>query len=132
MARSYDVGVAALAVGAPVKWVDNLLSRHRIAGVEQASQGTTRRLAPGAVLRIAVVRLLAESLGLPVARAVAFAEEVCGSPRHSTEVGGGTAALTVDIPRLERHLAKELADAVEGAPRRPRGRPPTRHPGNAS
>lgn len=124
--RSYDVAAASLAIGAPLKWTDNLLSRHSVSGVEQGGQGTTRRLAPGAVLRIAVIRILADSLGISVARALPIAERICDSPVHAAELGGGAGVITVDIPRLERQLAVRLADAVESAPRRARGRPAAR------
>ena len=124
MARSYDVAAASLAVGAPIKWVDNLLSRHSVDGVDQGGQGTTRRLAPRAVLRIAVIRILVDSLGLSVARALPIAERICASPAHAADLGDEMGAITVDIPRLERQLAGRLADAVESAPRRARGRPP--------
>ena len=124
MVRSYDVAAASLATGSPLKWVDNLLSRHSVEGVEQGLQGTTRRLAPRAVLRIAVIRILVDSLGLSVARALPIAEQICTSPAHAADLEDEMGTVTVDVPRLERQLAGRLADAVESAPRRTRGRPP--------
>lgn len=128
MSRSYDAAAAALALNIPFKWVDNLLSRHRIPGVEQSAQGSTRRLSPAAILRLEVIRLLNEDLGLPVTRAVSFAERLCSAPGGSVAIGHGAGQLMVDLPGIDRRLAARLADAVESAPRRTRGRPPRRPP----
>lgn len=123
MARSYDAAVAALTLDVPYKWIDNLLSRHRIHGVEQATQGTTRRLSPDAIVRIRVIRILNEELGVPVSRAVRLTDQLGGSPAHDIRLGDGAGTLTVDLEATERWIARRLGDAVESAPRRTRGRP---------
>lgn len=122
MARSYDAAVAALTLEVPYKWIDNLLSRHRIPGVEQATQGTTRRLSPAAIVRIRVVRILSEELGVPVSRAVTLAERMADS-RGGITFGDGEGILQLDLDSTERWIARRLGDAVESAPRRTRGRP---------
>lgn len=126
MARSYDAAVTALTIGAPFKWVDNLLSRYRIAGVQQDSQGTTRRLSPEAILRVHVVRILTEDLGLAVGRAVALAEELCVAQGGRVELAEGVATITLNLEALERRISDRLRDAVESVPMRTRGRPPSR------
>lgn len=123
MARSYDAMVAALTLHVPFKWIDNLLSRHRISGVDQSSQGTTRRLSPGAVLRIEMIRILNHELGIPVPRAVGLAEELALAEEGSLPLGEGAGKLLIDSASIERRIASRLADAVESAPRRTRGRP---------
>lgn len=126
MAISYDVAVAALAIDAPLKWLDNLLSRHRIPGVEQARQGVTRRLSRDALATIALVRLLCTDLGVPVERAVDLAVRLCASDDDMLLMAAGTLTLAVDRADLAQRIAARLPDAVESAPRRPRGRPPIR------
>jgi hypothetical protein len=123
MARSYDAAVVALTLGVPFKWVDNLLSRHRIPGVDQATQGITRRLSPAAVVRIRVIRVLSEELGVPLPRAVELAERLAASGLDTIELGDSAGALRIDFEAVERWIAERLADAVESAPRRRRGRP---------
>ena len=115
MARSYDAAVAALTLDVPFKWIDNLLSRHRISGVDQATQGTTRRLSPAAIVRIRVIRILSHELGLPVPRAVELAEvleEADGGTLGFSDSAGG---LRIDFEAAERWIALRLPDAVESA-----------------
>lgn len=123
MARSYDAAVAALTLDVPYKWIDNLLSRHRIPGVEQTTQGTTRRLSPAAIVRIRVIRILSEELGVPVARAVSLSGLLASSPDWRASLGDGIGTLQVDRAAAERWVTRRLGDAVESAPRRVRGRP---------
>ena len=123
MARSYDVAAAALTLDVPIKWVDNLLSRHRIPGVEQARQGVTRRLSQHAITSIALVWILCEELGLPVGRAVHLAVRMTTTEDATLTFGEGSLVLGFDRATVARRLAVRVADAVESAPRRPRGRP---------
>ena len=125
MARSYDAAVTALAVRAPFKWIDNLLSRHRVPGVEQGPQGATRRLSPSAILQVAIIRLLNEELEIPIRRAVELAAELTTTGGSHT-LSHGTGRLSLQLDTLERTIASRLADAVETAPRPRRGRPPAR------
>lgn len=123
MARSYDAAVAALTLDVPFKWIDNLLSRHRIPGVEQATQGMTRRLSPKAIVRIRVIRILVEELGVPVPQAVHLTDRLEAAGPQSLRIGGSAGELRIDFEAAERWVAHRLADAVESAPSRTRGRP---------
>lgn len=122
--RSYDVTAAALALGVPAKWIDNVLSHHRVAGVVQSRQGVRRRLGPDAVLVLAVALELVDGLHLPLARALAVSAESVASrgPVHA----GAHVSLGVDLRRVERDVTERLAAAAEAAPVRPRGRPRVR------
>lgn len=131
MARSYDVAAAAVIVDAPVKWVDNLLSRHRIDGVQQHRQGVTRRIPLEAVAIIATAWILVRELGLSAAAAVALAHRVTTAVDGRLTCDEGIVTLSVDRDAVLQRLHGRLADAVEGAPRRRRGRPP-RSRGSAS
>lgn len=123
MAISYDVAVAALAIDVPQKWIDNLLSRHRLPGVEQAHQGVARRISRDALVTIAIVRLLCAELRIPLERAVDLAERLSPIGDTTLTSNEGTVTITVDRSLLARTIATRLADAIESAPRRPRGRP---------
>jgi hypothetical protein len=125
LARSYDVAAAALTLDVPIKWVDNLLSRHRIPGVEQTRQGVTRRLSQHAITTIALVWILCEELGITASKAVDLAARMTTAGDATLTFGEGSLVLGFDRATVARRLAERVADAVESAPRRPRGRPRT-------
>src|SRR5512141_1400120 len=70
MARTYDVAVAALAVGAPRKWVDNVCTHHDLLGPRAQQRGVARAIPYPALLRLAAIYELHARLGLSVADAV--------------------------------------------------------------
>lgn len=121
--RSYDIAVASLAIDAPTKWTDNLLSQHTIPNVLSAHRGIARRITHQALVRIALVRQLHVRLGVSVADAVRLAEFLLDSRPIGVHVSGQL-TLTVDLEELERQLDNRLADALESAPAIRRGRPP--------
>jgi hypothetical protein len=142
MARVYDIAVAALAIGVDRKWLDNLTSQHSIPGTEHVARGVSRRLSLRALVTAAIVRDLNQSLGVPVARAVAVSIELLdhaegrvvdgdgsgGPPVGSPGAVGGRVSdsieLRVDIGRIERDIEARLLDAMERVVPRRRGRPP--------
>jgi hypothetical protein len=123
--RLYSIAVTALAVNAPLKWTDNLLSQHDIPNVQGRARGVARGIAWPAVVQIALIRELHTRLGCGIREAVALAA-------HLLEAPGGKVAvsdpLSVQFERgsFERALHARLADALESAPRPRRGRPPHR------
>lgn len=129
--RGYSVAATALALNVDRKWLDNLLSQHRVAGVAQSRQGVQRKLSPGSLHRIATVYSLNRDLLIPVAAAIRLADELW---QDSPQTGAGDEAalrfgdITVLIRRAEIRARVEaaLADALEMAPRTRRGRPPAR------
>ena len=128
MQRSYDVRVTALALDVQHKWLDNLLSQHRIPGVEGGRQGVGRRVSDRGLLAIAVIRALSRDGGLPVSRAVRLVT-LAPDPVPDEDVIIGIAPgveLRVRLAELERRMRDRLAEAIEAAPRVPRGRPPRR------
>ena len=120
--RAFDVTAAAIALEVTPKWLDNLLSHHRIPGVVGGRQGVRRRLQPRAVLHIAVIIHLCRELGMPVRRALGTAQSLL---EHGRVVAGGL-ELRMDVTRLGWELDARLADAAESASLRRRGRPPAR------
>lgn len=123
--RSYSVAVTAIAIRAPVKWLDNLLSQHEIDDVAKRSRGRARRIARRAVTRLAIVRELHESVGCGVREAVALADRLLTSEDACVQAGGH---LSVQIARvrLDAELDRRLGEALESAPTPRRGRPPKR------
>jgi hypothetical protein len=119
--RSYTVVVAALALGADTKWLDNLLSHHQVRGVPRKKQGIQRQIPPDSLLIIAVARALIETLSLPIGRALTIADRLVESPASKVELP--PLAVHADVRAISARLHEQLADAVEGAARLPRGRP---------
>jgi hypothetical protein len=119
--RAYSVAVATLALDAEAKWLDNVLSHHSIAGVEKNRQGIQRRIPPDALLVLAIARTLIIDLNMPIASAIRLAQRVHES-RSPVDISDSI-TVAVDVARIARELNGRLADAVEGAAQRQRGRP---------
>jgi hypothetical protein len=121
--RSYSIAIASLAIDAPDKWTDNLLSQHAIPDVLSSRRGVARRIAYPALVRLALIRQLHAGLGLGVGDAVRIASDLLDS-----ENGGvherGQLTLRFDRAGLERALDARLIDVLESAPAPKRGRPP--------
>lgn len=87
MVRGYTVAAAAVTLGTSTKWIDNVLSHHKITGVTQTRQGIARKLSPHAVLILEISLELGRVLSVPLPRALALAEELAVLRRrmpHST------------------------------------------------
>jgi hypothetical protein len=125
MARLYSVAAASLAIGAPVKWTDNLLSQHAIPDIHRITRGVARGISWSALVRIALVRELHVRLGCSVHQALVLATQVLASPTSSVSFDGAI-TLGFDRQAFERLLQSRLAEALEIAPRPRRGRPPAR------
>ena len=120
--RFYDVAVASLAIEAPTKWTDNVLSQFKVPEVISSHRGVARRIPYSAVVRLAIIRALSRDVGLTVAGAVQLADRLL-QPDHQTGVSLGSLRIACDLAALERELGARLADALESAPRPRRGRP---------
>lgn len=121
MARAYTVGTIALALDVSAKWLDNILSHHRVPGVVQERQGVSRKVASDGLLHLAIAIQLIQDLGIPAANAVQIAGRLAegrGTYRSPSEL-----TLSLDVPRLRDKLETRLAQAVEIAPVPKRGRP---------
>jgi hypothetical protein len=121
MARAYTVATAALALGVPVKWVDNALSHNKVAGVHQERQGVARHLTVDGLLILAVASTLVKDLGVPLAVALQIGQLLIRNDGHHTVTVG--VRLEVDLNDLRASLLERLENAVEIAPIPKRGRP---------
>ncbi len=102
--------------------MDNLLSHHDVPGCIGGRQGLARRVSDLGVLAIAAVRLLSSDLGISVSHAVVLVREgASGSGLGVLRTAGG---VRVELPsRFAAEIQERLADALQAAPRPPRGRP---------
>ena len=121
--RSYDVAIASLAIDAPSKWTDNLLSQHRLPDVVSERRGVARRISYSGLVRLALIRQLHVELALGVGDAVRVADQLLDSGGTGV-YESGQLRLTVDRPALERALDLRLTEVLESAPAPRRGRPP--------
>jgi hypothetical protein len=122
MPRAYTVATAALAIGVPIKWVDNILSHNKLIGIRQERQGVARRLSVDGLLVLALTALLIRELGLSTAKAIIAAEGILNSGgRYSAAQG---VSIELDLATFRAGLLEQLEHAVEVAPIPRRGRPP--------
>jgi hypothetical protein len=127
MPRAYTVATAALALGMPAKWVDNILSHHTIGGVRQERQGVARRLSVEGLLILAIAALLIRELSFSTSRAIEIANGITkGEGRYSADQG---LTVQLDLPAFHASLLERLERAVEMAPLPRRGRPPANKTG---
>ena len=120
--RSYSVAIASLAIQAPSKWTDNLLTHYDIADVVHRRRGVSRGVSWPGLVRIALVRELHERLGCGVRDAVSLAGRLLSSPEDEAALGASV-SLAFDRATLERSLRQRLEEALESAPTPRRGRP---------
>lgn len=121
MARAYTLGTVALALDVPTKWLDNILSHHRVTGVIQKRQGVSRKVTLEGLLHLALALQLIHDLDLPASSALRLAvilAETGGNYRGSSSL-----AISLDLVGFRSDLEFRLAQAVEMAPVPKRGRP---------
>jgi hypothetical protein len=120
MARAYTLATAALALGTPPKWLDNILSHHRVLGVEQKRQGIARRLSIDGLLVLGVALILMREIGLPARRAIETAQYLA---KNNGIYKFEQLSLSIDLNAFRDELLGKLENAVEIAPVPKRGRP---------
>jgi hypothetical protein len=119
--------MASLAIDAPLKWTDNVLSQHQVAGVAGARRGVARRIPHASLLHLALTRELHTAMGLGVRDALGLARELL-SADDVAGVRRGSVHLGLDRRRLDEAIQRRLRDALESAPSPRRGRPARRGP----
>ena len=121
--RSYSIAITSLAIEAPAKWTDNLISQHELPDVISQRRGVARRISYPALVRLALIRQIHIGLGVGVGDAVRVAARLL-DPDGTGAYSSGPLHLTFDRPSLEGTLQARLADVLESAPTPRRGRPP--------
>lgn len=123
MARFYHVDIARFAAHADAKWVDNLLSRFDVPGVESARQGLSRRISTDGIYHIALIRRLHRDLGLGTAPAVSLATRLLSTDDARVSLADGL-VLQLDVVRFRHEIDAIIAEGVESLAPARRGRPP--------
>lgn len=123
--RAYSVAITSLAIDAPVKWTDNVLSQHPVNDVIAASRGVARRIPYGVLVRLALTRELHVTLGMTVRGSLALADELLSAGEGAVHRQGHV-RVVCDRAALEQALDHRLREALESAPSPRRGRPPHR------
>ena len=118
--RSYSVAMASLAIDAPPRWTDNVLSQYHISGIVLERRGVARKIPHSALLELALIRELNVTLNLGVREAVGIAAALWA---HAGEQQFGVLHLSFDRAGLGRAVERRLRDALESAPAPRRGRP---------
>jgi hypothetical protein len=116
--RAYTVATVAVALNVSPKWIDNILTHHKVPGVSRARQGIARRLNPEAVTVLEIVLRLTRGLEMPIGRALLLATRPTASSYSTHGV-----SLEIDLIAIRSHVEVRLAEAVEFAPVPVRGRP---------
>src|ERR1043166_3648992 len=99
MVRLYHVEAACVAADCDRKWLDNVLSRFGMDGVESGGRGRARRISLRGLRQIVVIRELALQAGVPLVEAVRISARLLadGAP---IVVGAGLAI------RSEEHTSE--------------------------
>ena len=122
MPRAYTIATAALALGMPIKWLDNTLSHHKVLGIHQQRQGVARRLTIDGLLALAVAIVLIKDIAIPLLSALQIADELVRNNGRYTSAQG--VDIQLNLETLKARLFERLENAVEIAPVPKRGRPP--------
>lgn len=122
--RAYTVAATAVTLGVTKKWVDNVLSHHRVNGVHQARQGILRRVTPAGLLTLEIALGLARAFDVPMVRALKISNDLTAARGGEIQLAGPMSiTLRVDIDTIERTLNARLERALEMTPVPKRGRP---------
>lgn len=121
--RIYHTDIAAFVADADAKWVDNLLSRFAVPGVESGRQGIARRVSMSGMKHIALTRRLSLELSIPVDAALALAIRLMRSTEARASLSA-TLELRMDREGFEVEIETLVAEAVETTAPARRGRPP--------
>ena len=124
MSRSYHIDVARHVAGADRRWVDNLLARFELPGVESAGQGTTRRISNLGIYHVALVSRLVDTVGIPLEAASALATKLLAARGEASLSLFGELQLRFDRAAFVDAVDARIADAVESVVPPRRGRPP--------
>lgn len=121
--RLYSVAIASLAIDAPQKWTDNVISQHELPEILSSQRGVARRVSHSALLHLALTRNLHVRLGMSVRDAVALAQELLAR-EEGADAWRGPVHIICDRAALARAVDVRLRAALESAPTPRRGRPP--------
>ena len=123
MSRAYHIDVARHASGTEARWVENLLTRFAIPGVESPGQGTSRRISNIGIYHVALVSRLVRALGISLEAASALAARLLATPGGEPLTVLGELELHFDRAAFIASVDALIAEAAELTVPRSRGRP---------
>jgi hypothetical protein len=122
--RAYTVATTAVTLGVSTKWVDNVLSHHRVPGVLQQKQGIARRVTPAGLLALEIGVSLGRALAIPIAQALEIANQLIETKGSVIQLPSTPFIRVVaDVEAITGELNTRLERAVEITPNPRRGRP---------
>jgi len=116
--------LAQHVAGADARWVDNLISRFALPGVDGTGRGSSRRITEIGIQHIALVRSLSVELGFALSTAVPLAKTLLASSDDAELDVGPWVRLRFRRAEFKRHIDGLIADGVEAITPTRRGRPP--------
>ncbi len=124
MSRSYHVDVARHVADAKARWVDNLLARFALPGIESIGQGSTRRISNLGIYHVALVSRLVATLGVPLEAATALAVKLLDAGAGERLGVFEELELRFDRQAFVESVDARIGEAVESVVPPRRGRPP--------
>lgn len=122
--RAYTVGTTAVTLRVSKKWVDNVLSHHRVAGVLQVKQGIARRVTPRGLLTLDIAISLVRGAAIPIAEALELANRLIEAGGAPVQLRGELSIqILADVHAITGELDSRLERAIEMSPTPRRGRP---------
>jgi hypothetical protein len=122
--RAYTVATTAVTLGVSKKWVDNVLSHHRVPGVLQQKQGIARRVTPAGLLALEIGVCLGRAFAIPIAQALEIANQLMEAKGDTIQLPSiPSIRVVADIETITSELNTRLERAVEMTPNPKRGRP---------
>ena len=107
-----------------MKWLDNVLSHHRVVGVFQQKQGISRRVTPAALLTLEIAARLGRAFAIPMAPALEIAADLIQAREKGIKPPEILSLrLVADVDVIADELNARLERAVEMSPTPRRGRP---------
>jgi hypothetical protein len=123
MTRVYHVDIARHASGAEARWVENLLTRFALPGVESPGKGTSRRISNVGIYHVALVSRLVRGMGIPLEPASTLASRLLAAPTDEPIVVFSDLELRFDRAGFVASVDALIAEAAELTLPRRRGRP---------
>ena len=123
MSRAYHIDVARHASGSEARWVENLLTRFAIPGVESAGQGASRRISNVGIYHVALVSQLVGTMGISLEAASTLATRLLAAPAGEPVPLLDELELRFDRSGFIASVDVLIAEAAELTVPRRRGRP---------
>ena len=106
------------------RWVDNLLARFDLPGVDSSGKGTSRRISALGIYHVALVSNLVDSVRLPIDSACRLAARLLDAPDGDVVRPFPGVEIRFDRETFVATVDARISEAVETIAVPRRGRPP--------